>query len=703
MYKLMNIMKFNSFFLSTLTKPLRKNFMKKAPLFLIEILFFPVLIFCQTGKFVVFAKKAETPPIIDGIINEDVWQNAPTINNFIQFIPERGKLPLLRTVAKILYDDKNIYVAFLCYDSEPEKIQFGTGKRDGLSSVSGTDSVCLDLDTFNDDRSCYYFRTNPLGVQHDGRVSENGRIADTNWDGTWKSAGASIPEGWSAEMAIPLTTLKFQPGSNQTWGLQFSRYLPRRLEKSFWTGPFEDYKKISNNGALMGLVLKASRNLKIIPHAISEAKEDEKMGFTGGLDAQYNLSQFFSGHITVNPDFATVEADQEQVNLTRFELNLPEKRNFFLEGNDVYSQKIRLFYSRRIADIYGGVKIYGKSGKTEINALSAQTKEDDTEGSSANFSVLRFKRDVRKSSTLGFVLANRYINGKNTGALGLDTSLHFTPKYSFTAQFAISYAEKNKYDLGFFIRPSYDSYTSHIHLRYTYLGMHFADHVNAVGFIRDGNRHELDSAVNKTFWLKKGGIDRVVYKSNYNIFWGMDLILRSWDVFQALTLDLHNKFSLNLSHNQEYKLYEKKFRNHSSKLEVGYNTREWRSFGAGYQSGRNFDSDFSLLYGTIKQNLSQRLTIEYNLTRLSLSPDPENKSTWIHVFWVNQYFSKDFFLKLFYQTNSVINKQNIQLVLVYRFQPPFGLVQLAYQKGTAKFGEAASQNHTLFLKLAYVF
>ena len=675
--------------------------MKKVQLFLIGILFFPVLIFCQTEEFVLFAQKVEIPPSIDGILNEDAWQNAPTVNNFIQFIPERGKPSSLRTIAKILYDDKNIYVAFLCYDSEPEKIQFGTGKRDGL--YSGTDSVFVDLDTFNDDRSCYYFRTNPLGVQHDGRVSENGRIADTNWDGIWKSAGAIIPEGWSAEIAIPLTTLKFQPGNNQTWGLQFSRYLPRSLEKSFWTGPFEDYRKISNNGTLKGLDLKASRNLQIIPHAISEAQEGEKMDFSGGIDAQYSLSQSFSGHITVNPDFATIEADQEQVNLSRFELNLSEKRNFFLEGNDVYNQRIRLFYSRRIADIYGGVKFYGKSGKTEINALSAQTKEGDTEGASANFSVLRLKRDVRDSSTIGFVLANRYLNGKNTGTLGLDTSLQFTPKYSFTSQLAISYGEKNKYDLGFFIRPSYDSYTSHIHLRYTYLGVHFADNVNAVGFIQDDNRHELDSAVNKTFWLKKGGIDRVEYKSNYNIFWGVNKILRSWQIWQSFSFDLQNKLSLKLLHDQEYKLYEKKFRNHSSKLELGYNTREWRSFGAGYQLGRNFDSDFSLLYAKIKQNLNQHLTLEYNLTRLSLSPDPKNESTWIHIFRVNQYFFKDFFLKLFYQTNSVINKQNIQVVIVYRFQPPFGLVQLAYQKGTAKFGEAGNQGHTLFLKLAYVF
>jgi hypothetical protein len=158
-----------------------------------------------------------------------------------------------------------------------------------------------------------------------------------------------------------------------------------------------------------------------------------------------------------------------------------------------------------------------------------------------------------------------------------------------------------------------------------------------------------------------------------------------------------------LSHDQEYKLYEKEFRNHSSTLELGYNTREWQSADISYQFGKNFDSNFFLLSGILKQNITKNLSLEYNLTKLSLSPDPENKSTWIHVIRVNQYFTNDFFLKLFYQINSAIDKRNIQLVLVYRFQPPFGLIQIAYQKGMGKFGEIGSQAHTLFLKLAYVF
>jgi hypothetical protein len=675
--------------------------MKKIVVFSCFFFLWQGLICSQFEKFTVAAVRTEIPPVIDGILDDEVWKNAPSVSDFIQFEPDKGIPASVRTVAKILYDNDYIYVAFLCYDPEPEKIEL-EARRDRL--MMGVDSVTVDLDTFNDDRTMYYFRTNPLGVQHDGRVTDNGLIADTNWDGIWKSAGARIEEGWSAEMAISFTAVKFQSGKNQTWGIQFSRYFPRRFEKNFWTGPFEEYKKVSVNGSLTGLDLEMTKKkIEIIPHSISRIQESEKTGFEAGLDASYAFSQSISGYLTINPDFSTVEADREQVNLTRFELHLPEKRNFFLEGNDAYQQRIRLFYSRKIADIYGGIKLYGKRGRYEISALSAQIREGDEEGASTNFSVLRLKRDIWEFSSIGFLAANRLTDGRNQGTVGLDVLHYFTDIFNFTGQFAISYRDGSSSDLAFFLRPSYDSRTFHTHLRYTYLGKYFGDNANAVGFIRDDNRHEFDSAVKKIFWLRKWGLDRIEYNSNYNIYWGMDKTLRSWDVWQSLTLDLQNKLRFKFRHQQEYKLFEKKFRNHNSSVDIGYNTREWQSVSISYQNGRNFDSDFTLIAGKLRQYLSRNLSLEYTLTNLSLSPDPENESTWIHVIVANQYFTKDLFLKLFYQINSVIDKRNIQVVFVYRFQPPFGLFQLAYQKGTAKFGERGVQGHTLFLKLAYVF
>ena len=682
--------------------------MKKILFSLITFLLSSILAFSQEEVKETFGLKIEESVKVDGSLDEPVWEKAPEISDFIQFEPKRGESASLKTIAKILYDEKFIYFGFLCYDPQPERIAAQMTKRD--ADIPNDDAVGVFLDTFHDRRNCYFFITNLLGTQRDGRVTENGRTSETTWDGIWKSAGQKTDFGWSAEIAVELGSIKYEPGKSKTWGINLGRSIPRVLELSFWTGPLESPEKVSQYGTLKGLDLrKSEKKAQIIPHFISKIEEGEKSELEGGIDARYAFSQMVSGNLTINPDFATVEADQEEINLTRFEISLPEKRNFFLEGSEIYQQRIRLFYSRRISDIYGGVKFYGKSGGYEFSGLSAQTKKDESLGEeSANFTVFRLKKDIMKSSTIGFLAANKLVGGKNKGTAGIDTSLYFTDTFKFTGQFALGYGDYNNSNHAFFLRPSYDSATFHIHLRYTQLGRRFRDNANEVGFIRDDNRHELDSRIGKVFWLKKWGFDRIEYSSNYNIYWGLDRNLRSWQIDQELSLDLQNKFSLNIDHTSEFKAqdderFEKDFRNHETEFELGYNTREWQHAQISYGFGRNFDLDFKLVEGGLNYKLTQDFSLQYSLTRLIFEPDPEGETTWIHVIRATNYFTNDLFVKVFYQINSAIDKKNIQVLFVYRFQPPFGFIQLAYQKGTARFGERGTQGHTLFLKIAYMF
>ena len=683
--------------------------------FLVILIFLPFFLifslFAGQEIKAIASLKIEEPIKVDGLVREAVWEKAAEAADFIQFEPERGKKASQKTIVKILYDRNFIYFGFLCHDTQPEKIVASITKRD--SDVDEDDSVYVLVDTFHDRRSCYYFATNLLGTQLDGRITENGRTEDDTWDGIWKSAAQRTEFGWSAEIAVELNSLKYEPGDNKSWGLNLGRNVPRILEASFWAGPLESEFKVSQFGELRGLDLpKSEKKSQVIPHILSKAEEGQETELEAGLDARYAFSQTVSGNLTVNPDFATVEADQETINLTRFELNLAEKRNFFLEGSEIYKQRISLFYSRRISDIYGGVKLYGKSGGNEFSLLSAQTKKNESTGEeSSNFTVFRLKRDVMKSSMIGFLAANKMIEGKNKGTAGIDTTLHFSDTFNFTGQLAVSYGDyynkKNIADnVAFFLRPSYDSATFHIHLRYTHLGNYFGDNANQVGFIRDDNRRELDSAIEKTFWLKKWGLDRIEYESNYNIYWGElngILQLRSWQVDEGLSFDLKNKFSLGIDHTQEYKLYEKEFRNYQTELELGYNTREWESATISCGFGRNFDLDFRLIGGNLNYKITKDFSFQYSLTRLIFEPDPEGESTWIHVIRATNYFTSDLFIKVFYQINSAIDKKNIQLLFVYRFQPPFGSIQLAYQRGTARFGERGTQGNTLFLKIAYMF
>jgi len=619
--------------------------MKKDIIFLLAFAASSLLSFGQWQLKEATALKINELITIDGALSEAAWQKAQDLTDFIQFEPDRGKPATLKTIVKILYDERYIFFGFLCYDSRPELLAASQSKRD--SDLRVDDSVAVCLDTFHDKRNCYFFMTNLLGAQYDGRITENGLTTDATWDGVWKSAGRKTEFGWSAEIAIALSSLKYEPGKEVRWGLSLGRVMPRLLENSFWTGPLESPYKVSHYGVLKGIDLeKAADKIQIIPHLISKLEEGKKSEAEVGLDARYAFSQSVSGNLTINPDFATVEADQEQINLTRFELGLPEKRNFFLEGSEIYSQRIQLFYSRRIGDIYGGAKVYGKSGAFEFSGLTAQTRADEVaDESSANFSVFRLKSDIFKSSTIGFLAANRLSQGKSQGTAGFDTSLYFSDKFEFTGQLAMSYGDYNKDNLAFFLRPSYDSATAHFHVRYTQLGKYFGDNANSVGFIRDDNRREIDSALEKTFWVKKWGLDRIAYESNYNIYWGMDGMLRSWQIDEGLAFDLKNKLSFEAQHHEEYKLYEKGFRNRETELTLGYNTREWQSAEATYSFGKNFDLDFWLVEGQLNYKVTRDFALEYALTRLVFNPDPEQESTWIHVIRATNYFTKDLFFK----------------------------------------------------------
>ncbi|UCH97491.1 MAG: carbohydrate binding family 9 domain-containing protein, partial [Candidatus Aminicenantes bacterium] len=312
------------------------------------------------------ALKTDAKIIVDGKLQEKIWQTSQPASGFIQYEPGKGAPASLQTEVRVLYNRRYIYFGITCYDSHPQKIAARVSKREG--EVSSDDAVAIALDTFKDGQTAYIFFTNLRGTQKDGRLADNGRTFDDTWDGQWLSAGSKTENGWIAEVAVPFETLKYNPGKNRTWGLGVTRFIPRKLEIDTWSGPMESYQRVSQFGSITGLDLKKTgKKSQIIPHVIAKIEKGEKTEIEAGLDVRYAFSQWLSADLTVNPDFATVEADQEQINLTRFELSLKEKRNFFLEGAEIYQQRIRLFYTRRISDIYGGVKVYGKSPGYEFS------------------------------------------------------------------------------------------------------------------------------------------------------------------------------------------------------------------------------------------------------------------------------------------------------------------------------------------------
>ena len=343
----------------------------------------------------------------------------------------------------------------------------------------------------------------------------------------------------------------------------------------------------------------------------------------------------------------------------------------------------------------------GKQGAWSFAALSTQGDLPDSAGG-ANYTVARLRRDVAARSNVGFLLANRSHEGLQQGSAEIDATLFFTETLGFTGQLVKSYGEFGAGSLAFFARPAYDSATAHAHVRYTHLGDRVADNINAVGFIRDDDRRELDGAVDKTFWVRSGALERVAYGSENNIYWSQTGVLRSWATAQTISIDWRNRWTTGASHAEEFQRFEKDFRNRQTGLDIGYNTRSYESVRGGFSFGRNFDADFRLWSAAATYTLTEELSAEYELQRLDLDPDPGDESTWIHVIRTNQFFTPDLFLRLFFQTNSAIDRRNVQAVFVYRYLPPFGTVQVAYQRGTAEFGTRSNQGNTVFVKLTTV-
>ncbi len=648
--------------------------------------------------FVMRAVAADSAPTIDGVVGDLEWRDAALATEFIQFEPRLGEPADLSTEALVLYDSAHVYVAFRVFDPGRPAAQLTRRDADLLQD----DAVVLLLDTHHDRQSAYFFMTNLLGTQTDGRVANDGRTVDRVWDAAWEAAASPTEYGWSAEMSIPLTSIKYAAGDDRSWGINFGRTHRRTLAVSYWAGPLDNQFRVSQAGTLAGLrIAPPVDRLQAIVHGLLRLQEDSTLAAEAGVNVRYALSPGMSALATLNPDFATIEADVERVNLTRFEITVPEKRPFFLEGNELFRQRIRTFYSRRIPDITVGAQVLGKEGPWTIAGIVTRS-EPVFDSTVATYGVGRLQRDLG-SSNVALMVADRYLEGQQQGSLGMDATLFFSSTLGMTGQLAQTWGPGTTGTWAGFVRPSWDTSTSHFHVRYTHLGDHVAENVNAIGFIRDDDRNELDSALEHLFWFRGSAVERLTYDSNYNIYWSTEGSLRSWQIDQGLEAEFANRLNLGVNYREEFKQFEKDFRNQAIGTQIGYNTREFNSARLGLEFGRNFDSDFQLWTVGAAYNLTDQLSVEYDLQRLVLDPDPEIETTWIHVARLSQFFTPDLFLRLFYQTNSAIDRNNIQAVFVYRYKPPFGLVQLAYQRGTAEFGERSEQGNTVFLKATVVF
>jgi hypothetical protein len=654
------------------------------------------------------------PPAIDGFLGDDEWAGASVADqNFVQIEPAYGEPSPFRTVVRVGQTATALYVAIDAFDPDVAQLAAGVTQRDAITQrdmnnfVVQDDTVALFLDAFGDGRTAYIFRTNPLATQEDARIADNGRAVDYSWDGTWRSAARRREDRWTVEFEIPFSTLLYAAG-NRPWKVNFVRTVPRRLETAVWSGPSESVFRVSGFGDLTGIKPPAQSAdvWQFIPYAITSYEVGKGARAEFGGDIRWRPSSNLGVDLTYNPDFALVDADVEVVNLTRFESFVPERRPFFLEGTEMYNQRYRQFHSRRLGDINWGTKANGKLGGTDFSVIAASEDlrlQNAGGEKTAYYGIVRVQQSLWQGSNIGLLAANRTLGSENTGSLGVDTTMYFTDTLSFNGQLFRVHGPTADGGLAWYVRPSYDTSTTHFHVRWGRFAPGIRNDFNALGFLQDDDRKEIDTNLGHTFFFDTGLLERVRSSVNYNRYISFDRgVLRGWALAPTVTAILRNRLEFEIARRDEYRLFEKGYQNDQTTFTAGWNARDGRSISANIGTGRNFGNDL-LLYGTEAHwAFGDAWRLAYTLTKVELSPDIRHESTTIHVFETTYSFTPDLFIRAFFQSNSAIDKQNVQVLGVWRFKPPFGSFQVAYQRGTSPFGQQSTQGDTLFTKLAWV-
>ena len=408
-------------------------------------------IFANPGSRKVVALRIEGKISIDGNLDEAEWSRAQPAADFIQNDPATGEPATERTEVRILYDDENLYIGAYCFDSEgPDGLVITEMKRD--YGPRENDHFSMIFDTFDDNRNGFIFGTNPSGAKRDGQTGGDGAEISFDWDGIWDVETQITESGWQIEMVIPLTTLRFRELETQVWGVNFGRRIRRKNESTYWSPIPRPHtmSRVSYAGTLEGVNgMHQGRNLYIKPYLSAPVvrQEDDDVDFLPdiGLDAKFAVTSNLTLDLTVNTDFAQVEADQQQINLTRFSLFFPEKREFFLENASIFefgkstrgfgresSRDIIPFFSRRIGisggelvPILGGARLTGKVGHYTLGVLSIQA-DDFEETPSTNFTVGRISRELFRNSDIGGIFINKKLkDGDYNRTYGFDANFKF--------------------------------------------------------------------------------------------------------------------------------------------------------------------------------------------------------------------------------------------------------------------------------------
>jgi len=565
------------------------------------------------GRATVRAVRIERPIRLDGRLDEETYLTVPAIGDFIQLEPDEGEPATEKTDTWIFFDDRNLYVSARCWDSQPERMVANELRRDG--NVTQNENFVVILDTFYDHRNGSFFQTNPLGAIREQAITDEGN-PNASWNTVWEVRTGRFEGGWTLEMVIPFKSLRYRGAGSQVWGINFRRTVRWKNEASYLTRMPAAYGNVAIHylslaATLVGLETPAqSMNLEIKPYLVSSLTTDHatsvpfhnRLDRSGGFDVKYGLTRSLIADATVNTDFAQVEEDLQQVNLTRFSLFFPEKREFFLEGQGIFNFGLGggsfgtggaggslggaadvplMFFSRRIGlsqgqavPVVAGGRVTGKAGRYGIGMVNIQTDEKPSAGAVAtNFSIVRLKRDVLRRSNIGVIATRRSPttgNDDSNLAVGLDANMLFFENLTINSYYARTsdtfagvFTSKQRPDpevdeSSYRARLEYAADRYGLQLEHLMVGNGFNPEI---GFMRRANfrrntvgarfspRPRSSRLVRKLVW--EGGFDHITDAKN--------LVVENWEAQGNFRVEFNTGDHWNMEYTRDYEYLAERF------------------------------------------------------------------------------------------------------------------------------------------------
>lgn len=674
-----------------------------------------------------FASKLKDPIVLDGELNESIWQDSEGWNgDFMQYFPSDTSLAQIKTRFKIVFDDDNLYIAAVMENLGPRNYVSTSLRRDFRGEQN--DAIVFVLDTFNDRTNAFQFGLNPYGVQREGLVSNGGstsRDLSLAWDNKWYSEAKIFENHWQVEMIIPFSTLRFNDGA-QNWNLNIYRIDSETGERSTWT-------PISRNFSIITLafskklifeepIRKSSANISLIPYTAARTSKNfldgssEQLTPAFGGDAKIGIGPALNLDLTFNPDFSQVEVDQQVTNLDRFEIFFPERRQFFLENADLFESfgqpRSRPFFSRRIgvdidsatgqnvqSKIIYGARLSGKINENwRVGLMNMQTATDEGAGiAGKNFSVLAVQKKVFTRSNVGLIFVDRETLGLEKYSQVFDPTAY---NRLIGADFNLASADNRWTGKIFYHRTfesietdkpySFNAYMLFSDLRWNWsfsyqdVGKEFNP---AVGFVPRVDFKRLNPDVAYLFYPKRGIINRHGPRLEYEGYYNETLGTTDRDVNIGYTFRFNSLSSLEIMQRNRYVYLFNDFdptRSRGEPLMAGtdyltrtinieytsdprkkFNTRLESEFGQ-YFTGyiQRIQSQTALRMG-----YTANISMNFNYARIRL-PAPQNSADLILVGpRIDLTFSKTVFWTTFIQYNNQIDNININTRVQWRFAP----------------------------------